>query len=169
MSYLPQCKQKMARDRDEKGRFQGAPRKKRSQGRKVTSTHEVDHDYFTQHACKGKCTDRYCSKSKSMDFGKNVDRVGWMEGRRIVEFQVLLSSLRTCKFCRLGPVPLTLDNVVGEMKKGLGGYLYVRCVNPDCGEVNIAPYGKTHHVKKKGMPCFVANTKLGTCKYITQL
>lgn len=46
------------------------------------------------------------------------------------------------------------------------GYLYVRCMNPDCGQVNIAPYWKTHRQKKKGMPCFVANTKLGTCKFI---
>lgn len=98
--------------------------------------------------------------------GKHVDREGWKEGRRLVEFFVLLSSLKTCTFCRLGPVPLTVYSIIGEMKKGLGGYLYVRCMNPDCGQVNIAPYGKTHRQKKKGMPCFVANTKLGTCKYI---
>lgn len=99
--------------------------------------------------------------------GKNVDRIGWREGRRIVEFHVLLSTLKTCKFCRLDLVPLTIYNVIGEMKKGLRGYLYVKCMNPDCGQVNVAPYGKTHHLKKRDMSCFVANTKLGTCKYIS--
>jgi hypothetical protein len=160
----------MARERDKKGRFLGPvpKKKKRSQGIESKPSYEVDHDYFTEHVCDGesKCTDKDCSKSRSIDLGKNVDPVGWQEGRRIVEFSVLLSSLKSCKFCRLGPVPLTFDNVVGELKKGLSGFLYVKCVNPECGKVNIAPYGKTHRVKKKGMPCFVANTKLGTCEYI---
>jgi len=80
-----------------------------------------------------------------------------------VEFDVLLTGLKTCKFCGLGPVPLTLYSVVGELQRGLGGFLYVRCSNIDCEQVNIVPYGKTHRQgKTKGIPCFVANTKLGT-------
>jgi hypothetical protein len=71
-----------------------------------------------------------------------------------------------CSECFLGPIPLTIHTVVGELKKGLGGYLYVRCQNVDCGHINIAPYGKTRHQKDRtvGMPCFDVNTKLGTGK-----
>ena len=87
-------------------------------------------------------------------------------GRRIVDFGVLLSALSSCKFCKLGPIPLTFYSVFGELKKGLGGYLYVKCQNLDCNQVNIVPYGKTHHMKKKGTPCFSVNTKLGTGKSI---
>ena len=55
---------------------------------------------------------------------KNVDKSGWRVGRRVVEIGLLLEQLRYCCKCRLGPVPLTCDNVLGELKKGLGGYLY---------------------------------------------
>ncbi|WAR24663.1 hypothetical protein MAR_038332, partial [Mya arenaria] len=97
-----------------------------------------------------------------IDLPQNVDRSGWRIGRRIVEVGFLLEQLQYYCECRLGPVPLTFDNVVGELKKGLGGYLYVRCQNHDCLAINRVPYGKTHRVKKRGMPCFAANTKLGT-------
>ena len=30
-------------------------------------------------------------------------------------------------------------NIVGEMKRGLGGYIYVKCQNVDCGEINCVP------------------------------
>ena len=70
-----------------------------------------------------------------------MDKQGWKDGRKIVEFGVL----RHCQKCKLDLVPLTYDNVVGELKKGLGGYLYVICQNYDCGHINYVPYGKTHH------------------------
>ena len=44
---------------------------------------------------------------------------GWKFGRRAVELDVLLSSLKYCRACWSGPVPLTCYNVVGEMKQGL--------------------------------------------------
>lgn len=155
---------KMARRRDEKGGFSlirgNPPNKVLSKGK---NSYEVDHDYFPQQPSSSKCRD---DAYENINVGKHVDREGWKEGRRLVELFVLLSSLKTCTFCRLGPVPPTVYSIIGEMKKGLRGYWYVRCMNPDCGQVNIAPYGKTHRRKKKSMPCFVANTKLGTCKYI---
>lgn len=46
--------------------------------------------------------------------------------KRVVEFGDLLDNLQTCHFCKLGPMPLTKYSVVGEVRKGLGGYLYVR-------------------------------------------
>ena len=97
-----------------------------------------------------------------LDLPTSVDKNGRKEGRRVVEFGVLLSKLRYCQKCRLGPVPLSYDNVIGELKKGLGGYLYVVCQNCDCQYVNRVPYGKTHHQQSTGMPCFAVNTKLGT-------
>jgi len=87
-------------------------------------------------------------------------------GRRIVEMDVLLSNLQSCQQCRLGPVALSHKTLVGELPKGLSGYFYVRCENPDCNYVNRVPYGSTHKIKKKGMPCFVINTKLGAGKNV---
>ncbi|XP_062598373.1 uncharacterized protein LOC134259786 [Saccostrea cucullata] len=144
--------------RDKKGRFLGVKKKKTntSPSRRKKTTYEGDHDYLSG------LSDHCCPPQINIDLGNNVDRIGWREGRRIVEFDVLLSSLKTCKFCKLGPVPLIIYNIVGELKKGLGGYLYVKCMNPECEQINCAPYGKTHRQKKKGMPCFVANTKLCT-------
>ncbi|XP_033759590.1 uncharacterized protein LOC117341838 [Pecten maximus] len=104
------------------------------------------------------------NSTSSEDTGIDVNDQSWKEGRRIVEFGILLSHVQYCKFCRLGPVPLTYRTVVGELQKGLGGYLYARCENPDCEQINRVPYGSMHRVSesRKGMPCFTAKTKLGT-------
>lgn len=67
-----------------------------------------------------------------------------------------------CKKGRLGPVTSTFHNIIGELQKGLAGYVYVACQSPEFGHINIVPYGQTNRVKKTGAPCFVVNTKLGT-------
>uniref|UniRef100_K1Q499 Mutator-like transposase domain-containing protein n=1 Tax=Magallana gigas TaxID=29159 RepID=K1Q499_MAGGI len=133
--------------RDKKGRFV-ANKKKRvvSVPRYVRNEHSY--------------TSANISRTDQPEHAEGDDN--WKEGRRIVEFGVLLSNLRHCEACRLGPVALTYDSVVGELQKGLGGYLYVKCSNKDCNHVNRVPYGSTHRVKKLGMPCFAVNTKLGT-------
>ena len=61
------------------------------------------------------CCTPTCPIYNNVKFGKYATRNGWKERKRIVEFHVLLLS---------EPVPLTFDNVIGEMQKGLGGYLY---------------------------------------------
>lgn len=95
--------------------------------------------------------------------GSGIDE-SWKLGRRLVEWEVLLENLKYCKKCKLGPVPLTINTIQGELQKGLGGYLYVKCENPDCEFINRAAYGKTYHqtAEHRGMPCFAVNTKLGT-------
>ena len=41
----------------------------------------------------------------------------------------MLGGLNMCKLCRLGPkIPLSMENVIGELKNGFGGYLYVYVV-----------------------------------------
>ena len=164
-SYL-RCYKMAERLRDDRGRFESKSSKKKAPPKKRRKIH--DHDYYGRHICDGKdsqqCSDTDCPLTNNIS-GKHVDR-NWKEGRRVVDFFVLLSALQSCKFCRLGPVPLTIFNILGELKKGLSGYLYVKCMNPDCGKINLAPYGKTHRQKKRGMPCFAVNTKLGTCKYM---
>ena len=134
--------------------------------RKNDTCIKIDHNYVGGHMCSGisckspDCLTPVLAKLKGVDFD------GWREGRRIVEWLVLLENLKFCHSCKLGPVPLTLYNVVGERQRGLGGYLYVVCQNPSCMAVNRVAYGKTHHQKKKGMPCFVVNTKLGMSEYL---
>ncbi|XP_021370034.1 uncharacterized protein LOC110461074 [Mizuhopecten yessoensis] len=123
----------------------------------------IDHDYSGGHFCKGEgsCENDDCHLFNNIKLGKHPELSGWKDGRRIVEFDVLLSNLSSCKSCRLGPIPLTSLNIVGELRKGLSGYLYVKCQNPDCGAVNKAPYGKTHHIKS------TQSLSVGhVCKYI---
>lgn len=145
-------------NRDQNGRFKKIVHPRRTN--KQPSVVE-DHNYVGAHLCNGQ--DCECQPK----LPSNVSRTGWKTGRRIVEFDVLLSALKSCKFCGLGPVPLTHSNIVGELQRGLGGYLYVKCVNIDCEEINIVPYGKTHRQpQSKGIPSFVVNTKLGTGKYL---
>lgn len=78
----------------------------------------------------------------------------------------MLNKLQYGQFCNLCPIPLTIYNIVGELQNGLSGYLYVVCENPDCRKVNRVAYGKQHHLKIRGMPCFDVNTKLGTGMHV---
>jgi len=119
----------------------------------------IDHNFGVGHTCNlPKCLLNECPLSNNINYGKNVSRDGWKTGRRIVELEVLLRSLQSCKAGRLGPVPLTYDIVVGELQRGLGEYLYVKCSNIECAGINIVPYGKTHRApKSKGNPSFDVN------------
>ena len=150
--------------RNWRGRFvkKAASRKPRNK-----SSVQIEHNYSVGNVCdKNDCQKDQCSMHPDILKAKNVSADGWRSGRRIIELEVLLSSLKYCQVCRLGPVPLTSYNIIGEMRRGLSGYIYVKCQNPDCGEINRVPYGKTHRLKKSkpGMPCFAVNTKLSTGK-----
>ncbi|XP_062601776.1 uncharacterized protein LOC134263439 [Saccostrea cucullata] len=125
--------------------------------KKKRSRVKIDHNYSIGHVLN-------TGGESPPKIPENASKDSWKEGRRIIELHVdcLLSGLLYCKNCLLGPVPLTYDTVVGELKKGLGGYLYVLCSNVDCRHVNKVPYGKTYRVTKNGMPRFSVNTKLGT-------
>lgn len=145
--------------RDERGRFASKQKKrKRIFDRNV----RIDHNYTGTNYCDGYGCEKNCSSYYHAEIPKGASRDSWRHGRRVIEFGHLLNSLKYCSECKLGPIPLTEFNVVGELRKGLGGYLYVRCENQNCLFVNRVPYGKTHRQNKTtGMPCFVANTKLG--------
>lgn len=156
----------MAPTRDERGRFYVEATRKTSRG--IQSV-KRDHNYESGHTCENDpCNDSDCPLFNNIKLGKYAEKDSWKDGRRIIELGTLLENLRSCRYCRLGPVPLTCLNIVGELRKGLGGYLYVKCLNVECGEVNLVPYGKTHRNKKNkaGMPSFVINTKLGIGKLI---
>lgn len=85
---------------------------------------EKDHNFGTAHMCVGVgCSMPSCPLYNNIRLGKYASREGWKEGRQIMELGVLLSELKVCKKCRLGPVPLTYHNIIGELKKGLAGYL----------------------------------------------
>lgn len=145
--------------RDNRGRYLSVKLKKK---RVLRNNIVVDHNYCgVNEICDDGTCKKECSIVKHAGIPNCASRDSWRSGRRVIELGVLLEGLRFCGFCRLGPIPLTLYNVVGELRKGLGGYLYVRCENPECQEVNRVAYGKTHRLRKAGMPCFAANTKLG--------
>lgn len=144
--------------RDKHGKY----RKNRAKERRHDTSVRFDHNYCVGSVCEGdSCKNPTCLQCDIPSF---VDQTGWRVGRRLIELSVLLKNLETCTECNLGPVSLTSYNVVGERKRGLGGFIYVRCQNPDCNHINRAAYSKVHRQrsKKVGMPCFDVNTKLGT-------
>ncbi|XP_053390150.1 uncharacterized protein LOC128553063 [Mercenaria mercenaria] len=160
MTSFPRISTMALYTRDVQGKFRKSFKGTRKRKKETVI---VDHNY-----CTGNRSDTAIENPdvEQVKLPKSVDKQGWKEGRRIVEFGVLLSKLKYYQKCRLGPVPLTYDNILGELKKGLSGYLYVRCQNDDCGHVNLVPYGKTHRgnsaKSQSGMHCFAVNTKLGT-------
>lgn len=153
----------MAAPKDVHGQYRGKAHSKASRGiRRVF----LEHNYESGHTCHSDpCQDPNCPLFNNVRLGKYAERESWREGRRIVEFGVILNnSLKSCLSCKLGPIPLTYLNIVGELRQGLGGYLYVKCLNAEYGHVNLVPYAKTHIIKseKPEMPCFAIDTKLGT-------
>ena len=109
--------------RDKRGRY--ASKKGRKKGKSKIPTVLIDHNYVVGKVCDGvDCRNPQCTSYEHRGVG---NREGWKVGRRLIELEVLLSNLKYCQACRLGPVPLTYHNIVGEMQKGLSGYLYVEC------------------------------------------
>lgn len=78
------------------------------------------------------------------------------KGRRVIEWRCLIDSLSHCLVCKMGPLQLTYENIKGEMKMGLGGYLYM----------NNVPYGSTYTKPSRGQKIFTVNTKLGAGNFI---
>ena len=79
---------------------------------------EIDHNYQSSHLCNGEgCQESIFPLFNNFKYSKNIERNSWKEGRRFVEFGVLLDNLRACDKCLLGPIPLTYDNVIGEMTR----------------------------------------------------
>lgn len=99
----------------------------------------IDHNYraLTNVHNGPDCNILQCTSDFHLELPKSASRTGWKDGWRFVDLGVLLDNLQYCSECRLGP--LTRDRVVGELGKGLGGFLYVRCQNIDCGIVNHVP------------------------------
>ena len=135
-------------NRNENGRF--SFNKRRNRPHILAKTVKKDHPYILTNVGSD------CTESKP-----------WLEGRRLVEWEVLLTNLRACQKCRLGSLPFMLNSVQGEFQKCLSGYLYVKCGSSKCGKVNRVAYGKTHRLlgKSNGMTCFDINTKLGISEY----
>ena len=105
---------------------------------------------------------KYPPKPDRLRYSSKIKQHEWREGRRVVEWDVLVANLAGCKHCRLGPLYLTPQYLEGEQICGLSGYLYIRCPNLECYKLNRVAYGKTHHpVSEKGNVSFVVNTKLG--------
>ena len=126
------------RVRDYRGRF------RKTKPKRAKRSVIIDHNYASGFICQEKS----CTKESCPVEGKFHEKEHCPEGRRKVEFSVLLEAFQDCDKCRLGPVPLTLYSIKGETKKGLGGYLKVQCQHPDCCHVNTLPYGKTYRDKK---------------------
>jgi hypothetical protein len=143
--------------RDRKGRYKAKNKRKLRKECNILVDHNYPHVLSICNCKIGNCP--------IFEHRKKGSAGGWRKGRRVIEFDVLVRNLAHCKECRLGPLLLTSDNVVGELQKGLGGYLYVMCSNWECRAVNLVSYGTTHHNKTKGMPCFEINTKLGFGNY----
>jgi hypothetical protein len=64
-----------------------------------------------------------------------------------------MAKQMTCTDCGCR---LALQNIVHEVRYGLGSVFMVEC---DCGIVNEVSSGKTHRVGTKGPPVFDINTK----------
>lgn len=101
-------------------------------------------------------------RMKELINSRKFSTTEWRNGRRVVESMSVIEGLESCRQCKCGPLYLTNHSVKGEMKLGLGGYLYIQC--NFCLALNRIPYGKTHRTKRegdKGMQSFCINTKVG--------
>ncbi|XP_063414850.1 uncharacterized protein LOC134696828 [Mytilus trossulus] len=100
--------------------------KKLNNDRKNTSHQNadlLDHNQYTHHL-----TDIGCEvvvDELIIDSDKNNT---WMEGRRVVELDVLAREMHCCR-CNL---PLHLSNTVGERLYGLASVLLIKCDNSAC-------------------------------------
>ena len=134
-----------------------------------TETVIIDHNYVgNAHICTAGATGCpiCCPGIEKILHSKKINTTtSWSFGRRLVEWSVLMDNLKSCQKCLLGPLLLSHQTVKGEMKCGLGGFLFVQCSS--CQDLNRVAYGSTHKTSPhcKGMPSFSVNTKLGAGNY----
>ncbi|CAG2185916.1 unnamed protein product [Mytilus edulis] len=148
--------------RDKRGRFSKTLQE--TSEPEVAENIEIDHNYGVGHLCIAGATGcAVCCPGidKLLGSTKINTSTSWHSGRRLVEWGTLLDHLKFCSRCYNGPLILSHETIKGEMKCGLGGYLYIQCTS--CQELNRVPYGSTHkeNPSSKGMPSFCVNTKLG--------
>lgn len=86
------------------------PNKVYCKGETVMRDWSDHNEYFPRQPSSGKCRD---DTFEDVNMGKHVNSEGWKERRRLVELFLLFLSLKTCKFCRLGSVPLTVESIMG--------------------------------------------------------
>lgn len=151
--------------RDKRGRFSKTLQETSEPA--VAENIEIDHNYGVGHLCIAGATGcAVCCPGidKLLGSTKINTSTSWHSGRRLVEWGTLLDHLKFCSRCYNGPLILSHETIKGEMKCGLGGYLYIQCTS--CQELNRVPYGSTHkeNPSSKGMPSFCVNTKLGAGK-----
>ena len=62
---------------------------------------------------------------------------------------------------------LQLSNCQDETISGLGSFLHIMFIDPECGEVNVCTTNKSHRASGagRGRPIFDVNTKL-VCIYL---
>ncbi|KAK3108332.1 hypothetical protein FSP39_005757 [Pinctada imbricata] len=78
-----------------------------------------------------------CSEESAND--DNSEHITWRDGRRVVEFGVLIDELKAgCRFC---DQPISLVDLTSELRYGLGSLLSVKCKND---HINLIPTGKRH-------------------------
>ena len=93
--------------------------------------------------------------------GKAEIRPAKLLGRRIVELDVLSKELDGG--CQSYGSPLKLSDCVQETVSGLRSYLYINCMDGECGEINLCHTNKTHRTNgSRGRKVFDVNTKLAT-------
>ena len=115
--------------RDKQGRFFSAIKKKKTVMKNRQTQIDHTYGYVGKYFCDGANCKKDCNTVQHADIPKTASRDSWKQERMIIELDVLLEGLRLCVQCKLGPIPLTLFNIVSELRKGIRGYFYVRCGN----------------------------------------
>jgi hypothetical protein len=111
----------------------------------------------------GKFTNKFKRKRLKNLLNSNINDYGFLEGRRVVEFQVMIEGLKKCYECEN---ELSLTNIKSETKYGLGSLLHIECAW--CSADNAVPTGKRHKTSnhQTGTRCFDINTKLAAGKLV---
>ncbi|XP_048771783.2 uncharacterized protein LOC125677692 isoform X2 [Ostrea edulis] len=140
------------RERDKKGRF-----KKASSTATITISTCTDennnHPDFTD-------VNSEDPLAQVDEYDENKETFDLFQGRRVVEFSILVDHLqRGCFLCH---TPLDLVDCEEERCYGLASLLYVRCRK--CDELTIIPTGKRHNIGQNGQGPFDINTKLAVDK-----
>lgn len=90
---------------DNRGRFTQPSTQRKKMDRRVNIHY---HKYAIGHMC----SDSNCEERLKLPDNAS-SRNSWKVGRHVIEFDCLLSGLKFCQNCLLGPVPLTFDSVIG--------------------------------------------------------
>ena len=101
----------------------------------------INQNTITQHSASN--VSKTSPSREGLTDGVEENQVSWVDGRRIVQLDLLAEGLGT--YCDKDCALLDLRNIIDEVRYGFASVLWVKC--GECGNLNSVRTSKSHRAE----------------------